>query len=200
MIKIEFSQTERKALHYERYHHPHPHVQKKMEVLWLKSLNSRHKEIMKIAQVSKTTLCCYLKDLKEGGIEKLKELNFRKPESELNKHTKTIEEYFKTHPPASIKEAMAKIEELTGIKRCETQIRHFLKKIGLKYRKVGMLPSKADVDKQEVFKKEQLEPILDEAKKGERAVYFVDAAHFVLAPALRSLNGIASKYIIIKYL
>jgi len=33
MIKIEFSQTERKALHYERYHHPHPHVQKKMEVL-----------------------------------------------------------------------------------------------------------------------------------------------------------------------
>ena len=139
---------------------------------------------MKIAQVSKTTLCCYLKDYQEGGIEKLKELNFRKPESELNKHTKTIEEYFKTHPPASIKEAMAKIEELTGIKRCETQIRNFLKKIGLKYRKVGMLPSKADVDKQEAFKKEQLEPILDEAKKGERAVYFVDAAHFVLAPFL----------------
>lgn len=80
------------------------------------------------------------------------------------------QEYFEKHPPASIKEAMAKIEDLTSIKRSETQIRNFLKKIGLKYRKVGMLPSKADADKQEKFKKEQLKPVLDEAKKGERAV------------------------------
>ncbi len=137
---------------------------------------------MKIAKISKATLCCYLKDFEEGGIDKLKELNFYKPKSELDEHTKTIEEYFEKHPPASIKEAMAKIEELTGIKRSETQIRVFLKKIGLKHRKVGMLPSKADVDEQERFKKEELEPILEEAKKGERAVYFVDAAHFVLAP------------------
>jgi hypothetical protein len=30
-------------------------------------------------------------------------------------HKKTIEAYFREHPPASVKEAMAKIEELTGI-------------------------------------------------------------------------------------
>ncbi|MDM8568921.1 IS630 family transposase, partial [Thiotrichales bacterium HSG1] len=35
MIQIEFLEEEREALHYERYHHPHPRVQKKMEVLWL---------------------------------------------------------------------------------------------------------------------------------------------------------------------
>lgn len=184
MIKIEFSEEEREALHYERYHHPHPRVQKKMEVLWLKSINYPHKEIIKIAKISKATLCCYLKDFEAGGIEKLKELNFYKPKSKLDKHTKTIEEYFEKHPPASIKEAMAKTEELTGIKRSETQIRVFLKKIGLKYRKVGMLPSKVDVDEQERFKKKELEPILEKAKKGECAVYFVDAAHFVLAPYL----------------
>lgn len=184
MIRINFMEKERKALHYERYHHPHPRVQKKMEVLWLKSLNYPHKEIMKIAKISKATLCCYLKDYQEGGLEKLKELNFRKPKSELNKHTKTIEKYFEKHPPASVKEAMDKIEELTQLKRSETQIRNFLKKIGLKYRKVGMLPSKADVEKQEQFKKKQLEPVLDEAQNGERVVYFVDAAHFVLAPFL----------------
>ncbi len=184
MIRIDFLEEEREALHYERYHHPHPRVQKKMEVLWLKSIGYPHKEIMAIAKISKATLCCYLKDYQEGGIKKLKELNFRQPKSELDKHIKTIEAYFEKHPPASIKEAMAKIEELTGIKRSETQIRNFLKKIGLKYRKVGMLPSKADADKQEKFKKEQLEPVLDEAKKGDRAVYFVDAAHFVLAPFL----------------
>ncbi len=184
MINIDFIEEEREALHYERYHHPHPRVQKKMEVLWLKSLNYPHKEIRKIAKISKTTLCCYLKDYQKGGIEKLKELNFHQPESELNKHAITIEEYFDKHPPISIKEAMSKIEILTGIKRGETQIRTFLNKIGMKCRKVGMLPSKADINEQENFKKMQLEPVLEEAKKEKRSVYFIDAAHFVLAPFL----------------
>jgi hypothetical protein len=85
-----------------------------MEVLWLKSLNYPHQEIMKIAKIELATLCSYLKDYQTGGIDKLKELNFHKPESELKKHAKTIEEYFEKHPPASVKEAMAKIEELTG--------------------------------------------------------------------------------------
>jgi len=124
MIKIEFSEDEKPDLYYDRYHHPHPRVQLKIEVLWLKSLGYSHKDICKICQISKGTLCCYLKQYLEGGIEKLKELNFRQPESELEKHTQKIKDYFQKHPPATVKEAMAKIEDLTGIKRCETQIRN----------------------------------------------------------------------------
>jgi hypothetical protein len=45
----------------------------------------------------------------------LKELKFYKPQSELCQHTKTIEAYFREHPPASVKEAMAKIEEELSI-------------------------------------------------------------------------------------
>jgi hypothetical protein len=41
----------------------------------------------------------------------LKELNFYKPQSELCELTKTIEAYFREHPPASVKEAMVKIEQ-----------------------------------------------------------------------------------------
>ena len=37
MDKIEFTTTEREALHYWRFHHPHPRVQLKMEALSLKS-------------------------------------------------------------------------------------------------------------------------------------------------------------------
>ena len=156
MIKIDFVEEEREALHYERYHHPHPRVPKKRGVLWLKSLNYPHQEIRKIAKISKATLSRYLKDYKKGGLEKLKELNFHQPKSQLNKHAKTIEEYFEKHPPASVKEAMAKIEDMTSIKRSEIQIRTFLKKIGMKCRKVGMLPSKVDLDEQEQFKKNRL--------------------------------------------
>jgi len=47
-----------------------------------------------------------------------------------------------------------------------------------------MVPSKADPDLQESFKKNELEPRLAQAKQGNRAVFFVDAAHFILAPFL----------------
>jgi len=45
-----------------------------------------------------------------------------------------------------------------------------------------MIPAKADPQKQADYLKNEIEPRLAEAKAGNRAVYFVDAAHFVLAP------------------
>lgn len=184
MIKIEFTESDKKALNYERYNHPHLRVRRKMEALWLKSQQLRHREICKLTGISEPTLCTYLKDYQGGGIEKLKELKFYRPVSELVKHTQTIESYLRDNPVATIKEAMAKIEELTGIRRSEPQIRQYLKSIGMKRRKVGMIPAKADPEIQEQFKKKEIEPILEEAIAGIRKVYFVDAAHFVLAPFL----------------
>ncbi len=85
---------------------------------------------------------------------------------------------------ATVNEARAKIEELTGIHRSPTRVRHFLKSLGLSYRKVGMIPAKVDVAVQEDFQKNHLEPRLAEAGAGRRAVFCVDAAHFVRAPVL----------------
>ena len=184
MIKIEFTEEEMKVLNYERYHHPHPRVQRRIEALWLKSQNMSHKQIRRITGISSNTLTDYLRKYQECGIEGLKEINFYQPQSELRKHTTTIEAYFREHPPASVKEAMAKIEELTGIKRSENRVRVFLKSIGMAPRKVGMIPAKADIEEQERFIKEELEPRLKEAKSDKRVVFFVDAAHFVLAPFL----------------
>lgn len=184
MIKIEFSEEEKEALNYERYHHPHPHVQRKMETLWLKSQGLSHDDICRLAAISPNTLRSYLQDYLDGGIEKLKEVNFYHPESELQDHAGTIEAYFRKHPPATLKEAAAKIKDLTGIERSEVQVGKFLRSIGMKCRQVGMVPAKADPDKQGAYKQEKMEPRLEEAKAGLRAVFFVDAAHFVLAPFL----------------
>ena len=184
MITIEFTEEEKQTLHHERFHHPHPRVQQKMEAVWLKSQGLAHQEICRLTCISKPTLCTYLKDYQEGGIEKLKAVNFYRPTSELAVHASTLEGYFREHPPASIKEAAAKIEELTGIKRSETQVRHFLTSLGMKPRKVGMIPAKADPERQEQFKHDELEPLLEEAKAETRKVFSVDAAHFVLAPFL----------------
>jgi len=47
-----------------------------------------------------------------------------------------------------------------------------------------MIPAKADPEAQAAYLTEKLEPRLADAQAGKRAVFFVDAAHFVLAPFL----------------
>ena len=184
MIKLTFTEDDIKVLHYERFHHPHPRVQRKMEALYLKSQGLPHQDICRLAGLSPNTLRRYLRQYQKGGIEGLKQINFYRPESELNRYADRLEAYFREHPPATIKEAQAKIEELTSLRRSLGRVRLFLKSIGLRRRKVASVPAKADPEEQERFKKKELEPRLEQAEEGKRAVFFVDAAHFVLSPFL----------------
>ena len=139
-----------------------------MEVVWLQSLGKAVPEISQIAQVSITTVYRYLASYREGGIEKLKAITFYRPQSDLMEHKQKIEAYFLDHPPASVKEAAHRLEALTGIQRSEPQVSQFLKALGIKRRKVGMIPAKADAEKQAAFKQEQLEPLLEAAQQGQK--------------------------------
>lgn len=169
---------------YELFHYPHPLVQRKMLALVLKSQNLPHHQITTLLGTCENTLRSCLEQYQQGGIEALKELHFYRPESILNVHRKSLESYFQAHPPMTIKEAAFVIEQKTGVHRSLTQVRLFFKRSGLQRRKVAAIPAKWNSDKQEAFKTENLEPRLEEAKRGERIVFFVDAAHFVLAPFL----------------
>lgn len=126
--KLAFTSEIIEEINYERYHHPVALVQRRMEVLWLKSNDLPHAMIAKLARISENTMREYFRLYEEGGIAKLREVNFYRPESRLNAHITSLEAYFKEHPVATIKEAQSKIKELTGIERSETQIREFLKK------------------------------------------------------------------------
>ena len=153
MIRIEFSEEEIERLRRERFEHPHPRVQRKMEALLLKSEALPHHQITRILGVSENTLRQYLREYRDGGIERLKAIRFCPPRSELDKHRESLEAYFEEHPPATVNEAVAKIAELTGIRRGPTQVRRFLGALDLRPRKVGMIPAKADVQQQARFKK-----------------------------------------------
>ena len=143
MIQIEFSEKDIRIFQQERYHHPHPHVMRKMEVLFLKSLGLSHGLICQISGVSPNTMRAYFTEYVEGGIERIKEVNFYRPQSEMCVHASSIETRLKVSPPTSISQASAIIEELTGIKRGITQTRSFLKSLGFSFRKAGAIPSKA---------------------------------------------------------
>ena len=130
-FNLEFTEEAIEQLRYEKYHHPHPLVQRKMEALLLKSQGFPHKQVGQIVGVSQTTLRTYFDQYQRGGIEELKKIKFYCPASELEKYNSTIEEEFKNNPPASLKEAAARIKELTGIERSTVQLGKYLKKKGL---------------------------------------------------------------------
>ena len=171
MLSIEFSEADKQALLYERFHHPHPRVQIKMEALWLKSQGMKHKAITQLVGISANTFRSYLREYQSRGIEQLKELRFYRPSSALTPHAQSLEEHFRKHPPISINAAIATIESLTGIRRSPTQVRLFLKNLGMKRLKVGVYPAKADPQVQETFRLEQLEPRIKEAQAGKRAIF-----------------------------
>ncbi len=184
MIKLKFRPEIIDQLHHERTRHPHPRVRQRMEAVYLKALGLPHQEIGRIVRISQTTLREYLQMYQEGGVEALKELNFNQPKSDLDDHQDSLRQEFEQQPPATIDEAVARIEKLTGLRRSPTQVAEFLKKLGLKRRKVVAVPAKADPEKQQEFLDDQLSPRLAEAQANKRHVFFVDAAHFVLQPFL----------------
>ena len=126
-MQLEFTPEGLEELNYERYRHPLPLVQRRMEALWLKSHGLPHGQIAQLVNISENTLRDYFQLYLDGGVERLKEVAIQGPESVLQEHHISLEAYFRAHPPATIKEAQAKIETLTGIKRCETQVRECLK-------------------------------------------------------------------------
>lgn len=116
-IQLELTEETLKEIHYHRYNHPSPLVQRRMEALWLKGHSLPHAQIAELVGVTENTIRDYFELYEEGGIEKLKELNYYVPESKLNAHVTSLEVHFRDNPPASIKEAQSEIETITGVKR-----------------------------------------------------------------------------------
>jgi transposase len=175
MIQIAFTEAEIAALDYERYRHPSPHVQKRMEVVYLKSQGLSHQEIARLCRISRQTLVTILHLYQQEGIERLKCFHFAGQPSALNEHQSTLEAHFRSHPPRTVAEAQATIEQLTGIRRSPTQIRAFLTRIGMQVRKVGTMPGRAHEplkqQEQDTFQHTELEPRLDEVRQGKRTLF-----------------------------
>lgn len=115
-------------IRHDRYHHPHPRVQRKMEVLWLKSQGLTHAEIADLADVSPRSVQRYLDEFEQGGLVRVRRLGWKGARSELDDQQQSLEDYFLEHPPRSARQAQEAIERLTGIRRGLSQVRAFLKK------------------------------------------------------------------------
>jgi transposase len=70
-----------------------------------------------------------------------------------NANADTLKAYFAAHPPTSIKQAAAYIHAQTGLQRSTQQVRVFLKRLGFRPLRAGLLPAKANPEVQADFKK-----------------------------------------------
>lgn len=176
MIRITFSGEEVEALRHERFNHPHPRIQERIEALYLKSQGLSHGDICRICDITKKTFVDWLRLYIADGIDGLKRWNYSGKKNEFASFEDILRQSFKESPVRSVNEATQRIEKLTGIKRRPTQIRMLMRKLGLSYRKVGHIPGKAatkeKMTEQREFLENELEPRLNEAQKGKREVFF----------------------------
>ena len=153
MITLNLSPNEIDELNYLRFYHPDPMVMKRCETVYLKAKNLKTGQIRELTGFNVKTIRSHINLYKNGGMEALKYRDPYRPKSELEEHKQSIEQEFQQRPPASIKEAEERIFNRTGIRRQKTHLEVFVKRLGLKFRKPGGVPAKADLEAQEEFLK-----------------------------------------------
>ena len=128
MREFTFSDEQLDEIRRGRARHPHPRVQQKMNVLWLKAKGLTHERIAELADVSVRTVQRVLTEYLDGGLGAVRQTRWEGKHAELDDHAPALEDHFVEHPPRSAREAQAEIERLTGVRRGLTQVREFLKK------------------------------------------------------------------------
>ncbi len=153
---------------------------RKLLALKMVANNLKRADICATLDITRATLSRYVEEYLAGGLAASLENKSYKPSSCLEEHLDSIARLFEDKPPASANQAASMIEELCGVRLSESQVRTImLKKLKMGFRKAGAIPGKADGQMQMDFFSNELEPRLEEAKGGQRNVYFMDASHFL---------------------
>lgn len=159
-------------------------AKRKLLAIRMHVLSVPHAAIARTLNISDDTVTNYLKLFQAKGLGGLLENRFFQPTSQAAPFYDAIKKSLAEEPVASAKEGAARIMKITKIEFSETQARRIMKQLGLQYRKTAAIPGGADPQLQLDFLTNELLPRLEEAHKGERRVFFVDAAHFVLGAFL----------------
>jgi transposase len=139
-LRVELTQQQQQVVNAERDSHPQDHVRRKMLVLWLLHCGLTRQKAAEVAGLGRATVQRYVAAFRAGGLDGLRAWGVRGPVSDLAAHTQRLREEFTRQPARSIAEACERIEALTGVRRQPTQVRQFLKGLGLKFQRVRAVP------------------------------------------------------------
>jgi transposase len=131
---------EQRIVKEERESHPEPHVRRKMLVLWSLQCGLKRTQAAKLVGVGRATVERYVAAYRDGGLPGLRRWGVQGPVSDLAAWRDAIRESFEQQPVSTIAEACVRIEQLTGLQRGLTQVRKFLKALGLKWQRIRAIP------------------------------------------------------------
>ena len=170
---LNLSEIEIEQIKTERYTYGDIMIQKRLNAIYLMSSTDLNDcQIAEVVGCHRNILSSWRDKCLNQGLPSLYVNHYRKPESELEQHSELIFTHFEQNPIQSVNQAVAVIEELTGIKRSPTQVRQFLLRHGYKWRKMGQIPGKANVQEQKYWLKNTLEPYIELAQKGLCHLFF----------------------------
>ena len=128
MIQLNMSDEERQILAVERFEHPHPRVQRKMEAAYLTSMGVSRGEVARLVQRTEGTVRSSVSAYRDGGIKALRRFNPHPHTAALDAQADTLRAAFEAQPPHTGQEAVDRIEKLPSVRRSTTQVGLWLKK------------------------------------------------------------------------
>ena len=183
-------------LAFKKYHESkHYKINQRMHFVYLKCKGYQNKMIADILSVTLKTIYEWQNIYEENDLDTLATLNYKGQPSKLNQFAEQLVFDFIINPFTTLKQAQDHIEKATGLKRSVPQIKAFIKRVNIKRRKVGQIPDKVDVIKQDNFIKNKLNRLIKLATGNRIKLFFIDAAHFVHQPFLGYLYGLKRIFI-----
>ena len=192
MIDLKLTEAQLDELHQAASENPRARARRKCWVVYLRGKGYACREIADVVRVDADTVTEYARKYRDGGLFGLLAEDYRRPDGRLDGHAERLKEVFKQRPPHTVSQAIEMIEQETGVRLKPSAGRAVLRKLGLRFRRCGLVPGKAPDDEQQrqaqqTFHDKKLQPMLEEARQGKRTVLFVDAAHFVMGAFLGML-------------
>ena len=140
-LRIESTEHEQRIVQGERDSHPQSCVRRRMWSVWLLHCGAKREQAAKILGVACSTVQRDVQAYRTGGLAALRKSGREyRPTSALAAHTNTIRQSLEQQPARTIAEAGERIATLTGVERKPTQVRQFLKGLGLKWQRVRAIP------------------------------------------------------------
>jgi transposase len=139
-LRVQLTEEQERIVHEERTSHPNPRIREKMLVIWLLHNGVTRQKAAEIVGVGRATVQRYVAAFREGGLDGLRQWNPNRPVSEMATYRELIRESFEKQPAHTIAEACERIFQRTGLRRGPSQVRKFLKEMGLKWRHVRAIP------------------------------------------------------------
>jgi transposase len=139
-FRVQLTEEEQRIVNEERTSHPTLRVRDKMLTIWLLHCGTTREKTAEILGLGRATVQRYLDAYRRGGLDGLRRSKARRPVSDLAAFRDIIRTSFEHQPVCTIAEACDRIEKLTGIRRSLTQVRKFLKDLGLKWQRIRAIP------------------------------------------------------------